>query len=126
MKNGPQQTDQRQPSFASVVSGQSSVAKTTDHGPRTTNKARCIMIGGSLGAGKTPAVAQLARHLTGLGIRVGLITNDQGNHLVDTAMLSSRGFPTEEIAGGCFCCRFNSLMEAAQRLTAATKPDVFI
>jgi len=125
MKNGSQ-TDQSQQPASSVVSSQLSVAKTTDRGPRTTDKARYIMIGGFLGAGKTTAVAQLARHLTGRGIRVGLITNDQGNHLVDTAMLSSRGFPTEEIAGGCFCCRFNSLMEAAQRLTAATKPDVFI
>src|SRR5437773_11924140 len=126
MKNGSQQTDQSQQPASSVVSSQLSVAKTTDHGPRTTDKARYIMIGGFLGAGKTTAVAQLARHLTGRGFRVGLITNDQGNHLVDTAMLASRGFPTEEIAGGCFCCRFNSLMEAAQRLTTTTRPDVFI
>ena len=41
-------------------------------------------------------------------------------------MLRARGFATEEIPGGCFCCRFNSLVEAAQRLTAATRPDVFI
>src|SRR5439155_16476685 len=50
----------------------------------------------------------------------------QGSALVDTAMLRSRGFATEEIAGGCFCCRFNSLLEAANRLTASTRPDVFI
>lgn len=31
-----------------------------------------------------------------------------------------------EIAGGCFCCRFNTLMEAAGELTAATAPEVFI
>jgi G3E family GTPase len=41
-------------------------------------------------------------------------------------MLRSRGFATEEIPGGCFCCRFNSLVDAAQRLTEATRPDVFI
>ena len=35
------------------------------------------MIGGFLGAGKTTAVAQLARQLTEEGIRVGLITNDR-------------------------------------------------
>jgi hypothetical protein len=57
---------------------------------------------------------------------VGLITNDQGSELVDTAMLRSRGFATEEIPGGCFCCRFNSLMDAANRLTTSTRPDVFI
>src|SRR5689334_18781938 len=89
-------------------------------------KARYIMIGGFLGAGKTTAVAQLAQKLTNDGLRVGLITNDQGSELVDTAMLRARGFVTEEIPGGCFCCRFASLSEAARRLTAMTAPDVFI
>jgi Ni2+-binding GTPase involved in maturation of urease and hydrogenase len=92
----------------------------------TLNRARYIMIGGFLGAGKTTAVAKLAGHLHEQGLRVGLITNDQGNNLVDTAMLSSRGFPTEEIAGGCFCCRFNSLMDAAKKLSTENRPDVFI
>ncbi|MFN7140652.1 MAG: GTP-binding protein [Limisphaerales bacterium] len=87
---------------------------------------RYTMIGGFLGAGKTTAVAALAKHLSAQGLRVGLITNDQGSNLVDTAMLRSRGFATEEIAGGCFCCRFNSLTEAASKLTAETRPDVFI
>jgi Ni2+-binding GTPase involved in maturation of urease and hydrogenase len=90
------------------------------------DKARYIMIGGFLGAGKTTAIARLARYLTDEGLRVGLITNDQGSNLVDTAMLSARGFPVEEIAGGCFCCRFNSLTEAAQKLSNERRPDVFI
>ncbi len=89
-------------------------------------RARYVMIGGFLGAGKTTAVARLAQWLTERGRRVGLITNDQGSRLVDTAMLASRGFPVEEISGGCFCCRFNSLVEAAQKLSTATRPDVFI
>ena len=89
-------------------------------------KARYIMLGGFLGAGKTTAVAALAQHLTAQGLRVGLITNDQGSELVDTAMLRARGFATEEIPGGCFCCRFNSLVDAARSLDAASKPDVFI
>src|SRR6266513_1116322 len=89
-------------------------------------KARYIMIGGFLGAGKTTAVARLAEKLRGDGLRVGLITNDQGSQLVDTAMLASRGFRVEEIAGGCFCCRFNSLVDAARKLSAETRPDVFI
>ncbi|MCC6234978.1 MAG: cobalamin biosynthesis protein P47K, partial [Verrucomicrobiales bacterium] len=38
----------------------------------------------------------------------------------------SQGFATEEIPGGCFCCRFNSLVEAARTLTASARPDVFI
>src|SRR6266496_342227 len=88
--------------------------------------ARYIMLGGFLGAGKTTSVARLAQCLAAQGLKVGLITNDQGSDMVDTAMLRSRGFATEEIAGGCFCCRFNSLVEAADKLTQATAPDVFI
>ena len=88
--------------------------------------ARYIMIGGFLGAGKTTAVAALARHLSNLGKRVGLITNDQGRDLVDTRMLRSRGFATEEIAGGCFCCKFNSVVDAAARLTREARPEVII
>lgn len=93
---------------------------------KMSSPARYLMIGGFLGAGKTTAVAAVARHLTDAGRRVGLITNDQGRELVDTQMLRSRGFATEEIAGGCFCCKFNSLVDAAQRLTGEAAPDVFI
>lgn len=84
------------------------------------------MIGGFLGAGKTTSVARLARRLADQGLRVGLITNDQGHDLVDTAMLRAKGFATEEIPGGCFCCRFNSLVEAADRLASGARPDVFV
>jgi G3E family GTPase len=90
------------------------------------SKARYIMIGGFLGAGKTTAVGKLAKRLADQGLRVGLITNDQGRNLVDTAMLRSQGFATEEIPGGCFCCRFNSLVDAATKLTEQTRPEVFI
>ncbi|PAW87258.1 MAG: cobalamin biosynthesis protein P47K, partial [Pedosphaera sp. Tous-C6FEB] len=83
------------------------------------------MLGGFLGAGKTTAVAKLAERLIAQDQRVGLITNDQGKELVDTAMLRSRGFATEEIPGGCFCCRFNSLVDAANKLKADARPEVF-
>jgi G3E family GTPase len=84
------------------------------------------MVGGFLGAGKTTAILQLARRFKAQGLRVGLITNDQSFGLVDTVMLRSQGFSTEEITGGCFCCRFNSLRQAADKLTADVQPDVFI
>lgn len=92
----------------------------------TRRKAHYIMIGGFLGAGKTTAIAQLARRLTDQGRRVGLITNDQGRELVDTKLLRSRGFCPEEISGGCFCCRFDSLVEASERLKTSIKPEVFL
>jgi len=88
--------------------------------------ARYFMIGGFLGAGKTTAVAALAARLVRDGLRVGLITNDQGSELVDTAMLRARGYATEEISGGCFCCRFSSLVDAAKRLDASSRPDAFV
>lgn len=90
------------------------------------SKTRYIMVGGFLGAGKTTAILKVAQHLRDKGLRVGLITNDQSYGLVDTTMLSSHGFDVEEITGGCFCCRFNSLVDAAERLSAETMPDVFI
>ena len=89
-------------------------------------KARYIMVGGFLGAGKTTAILGAAQQLRSQGLRVGLITNDQSYGLVDTAMLGSHGFDVEEITGGCFCCKFNSLVEASQRLSASAAPDVFL
>jgi G3E family GTPase len=89
-------------------------------------RARYIMVGGFLGAGKTTAILRLAEALERRGTRIGLITNDQSVGLVDTTMLASHGFPVEEITGGCFCCRFNSLVDAADRLAADARPEVFI
>lgn len=88
--------------------------------------AQYIMVGGFLGAGKTTAILKLAQHLKAHGRTVGLITNDQAAGLVDTQMERAEGFPVEEIAGGCFCCRFNSLVDASQRLAKVAQPDVFI
>ena len=85
------------------------------------DKAAYIMVGGFLGAGKTTAILRLAERLSGQGQRVGLITNDQSYGLVDTAMLASHGFPVEEITGGCFCCRFNSLVTAASSSPASMR-----
>jgi G3E family GTPase len=89
-------------------------------------RADYVMIGGFLGAGKTTAMLRLAEHLTAEGRRVGLITNDQSHGLVDTALARAGHFPVREITGGCFCCRFNSLTEAAERLAADARPDVFL
>jgi G3E family GTPase len=85
-----------------------------------------VMVGGFLGAGKTTALLRLAEHFTAQGCRVGLITNDQSQGLVDTSMVNAQGYPVEEITGGCFCCRFNSLTDAADRLTRDAQPDVFL
>lgn len=90
------------------------------------DKAQYVMIGGFLGAGKTTAIIKLAHYLKARGKRVGLITNDQSIDLVDTARVKAAGFPVEEITGGCFCCKFSSLVEASSALTRQTAPEVFI
>lgn len=88
--------------------------------------ARYVMIGGFLGAGKTTSILRFAEWLNARGLRVGLVTNDQGGGLVDTALANAHGMPVEEIVGGCFCCRFTSLVEAAESLVRDTAPDVLI
>lgn len=92
----------------------------------TSNRPHLIVIGGFLGAGKTSALQRFAAYLTEQGIRVALITNDQGSNLVDTALLRSCGYDTREVAGGCFCCRFDALIDAASYLTSDVGPDVLV
>src|SRR3990170_3605697 len=89
-------------------------------------RAHYLMVGGFLGAGKTTALFQAGAYLHARGRGVGLIMNDQSDALVDTAIVRSRNLPVEEIAGGCFCCRFNSLVDAAERLGREAAPDVFL
>jgi G3E family GTPase len=85
-----------------------------------------ILIGGFLGAGKTTAVLALGDWLADQGIRPAFITNDQGTDLVDTRLLQFCGHAVEEIAGGCFCCRFDDLVDATRRLRGVLQPDVFV
>ena len=84
------------------------------------------MIGGFLGAGKTTAISRLARHYVGKGQRIGLVTNDQAADLVDTNSLRAQGFPVEEVAGACFCCRFDDLVGKVSRLEEGERPDVVL
>ncbi len=90
-------------------------------------KPRLILVGGFLGAGKTTLLAQAAERLVARGLRVGLITNDQAANLVDTAVLQRAGHSAiEEVSGGCFCCRFDELIGAADELVRRHRPDVLI
>jgi G3E family GTPase len=92
----------------------------------TASAAKYIMIGGFLGAGKSTTVVRLAEYLRDRGKRVGLITNDQGGGLVDTELARWKGFAVEEIADGCFCCRFDTLIDAAKNLARDEAPEFFI
>jgi hypothetical protein len=74
------------------------------------------MLGGFLGAGKTTTILRLAQYLQRHGHRPGLITNDQAEGLVDTALLEELNLPVREIVGGCFCCRSETLVQALEAL----------
>jgi Ni2+-binding GTPase involved in maturation of urease and hydrogenase len=87
---------------------------------------RYVMVGGFLGAGKTTTLARLARFYMNRGQRVGLVTNDQAADLVDTSNLRSQGFAVEEIAGACFCCRFDDLVTTVEKLESNERPDVIL
>ena len=86
-----------------------------------------LMIGGFLGAGKTTAIRKYVSWLfTNKGLKAAVITNDQAAGLVDSELMGDSGIDTEEIAGGCFCCRSDLLMEAADRIVNEFDPDVIV
>jgi Ni2+-binding GTPase involved in maturation of urease and hydrogenase len=76
------------------------------------------IVGGFLGSGKTTAIAAAANHLMQTGKRVGIVTNDQGRYLVDTAFFTLADVPTLEVTGGCFCCNYNDLDQRLNQLSA--------
>jgi len=88
--------------------------------------AEYVMVGGFLGAGKTTGTLRLAARFTASDRRVVLITNDQSQGLVDTALVAAGGYEVAEITGGCFCCRFQSLADASDRLACDGRADVII
>jgi G3E family GTPase len=67
------------------------------------------LVGGFLGSGKTTAIANASKILTDSGVITSVITNDQGNHLVDSRFIKQTGIPVAEVTGGCFCCNYNQL-----------------
>ena len=89
-------------------------------------KTRIACVGGFLGAGKTTVLASAVRELMSRGLRVGVITNDQGNNLVDTAVMRELGVPAEEVGGGCFCCRFDDFLAHAGRICEQHNPHIIL
>ena len=89
-------------------------------------KTRLLMIGGFLGAGKTTAIARLARHYVAQGLRVAVVTNDQAFGLVDTESLRAQGLAVGEVPGACFCCKFDELVETIASLGEGEQPDIIL
>src|SRR5437763_1883684 len=84
------------------------------------------MVGGFLGAGKTTTLARLAKFYTDRGQRVGIVTNDQAQDLVDTHNLRGQGLSVEEVAGACFCCKFDDLLSKVEQLKTSGQPHVIL
>ena len=90
---------------------------------------KLIFVGGFLGSGKTTALAGIAKRLLRLGKRVGIVTNDQSDNLADTVivreMLGELGVPIEEVVAGCFCCKFEELIDNIEKILVH-KPDLLL
>jgi G3E family GTPase len=88
------------------------------------NPIRLHLVAGFLGSGKTTAIANACKLLIRQNQRVGIVTNDQGKYLVDTAFFQLNDFPTVEVIGGCFCCNYSELEDQLDTLIAQVKPQV--
>ncbi len=84
-----------------------------------------VPLGGFLGAGKTTLILAASRVLQARGMRPAAILNDQGLELVDTQFVQRNGVTADQVAGGCFCCRFTDLIDAAERLRAYSPGVIF-
>ncbi|HVU95222.1 MAG TPA: GTP-binding protein [Puia sp.] len=80
------------------------------------------LLSGFLGAGKTTAIEQASQYLQKQNIPIAVITNDQGDRLVDGNRFLHLGIPSREVSGGCLCCNYNTLEENIGMLTTATRP----
>src|SRR5690348_16496152 len=86
---------------------------------------KIFLVGGFLGSGKTTAILQAALSLKEQGKKAGIITNDQGEQLVDTGFLRGNDIAVKEVTGSCFCCNFRELVNSirALREKSAALPD---
>jgi hypothetical protein len=82
------------------------------------------LLGGFLGSGKTTAIQQACRLLSKDGIPVAVISNDQGDRLVDGAFFEHLGIPAQQVTNGCFCCNYNDLDRCLLALTGHDRPAV--
>jgi G3E family GTPase len=85
-----------------------------------------MLIGGFLGAGKTTLMRRAAAMFAAQGQKVGVVTNDQAADMVDTRFFLQEGIPVREVSGSCFCCNFNGLVEALQKLRSKASAEIIL
>ncbi|MHC1628762.1 MAG: GTP-binding protein [Candidatus Nezhaarchaeales archaeon] len=90
-------------------------------------KVKLACIGGFLGSGKTTLMISLGKELTlKHQKKVAIITNDQGEVLVDTETVRNFGFACAEVLQGCFCCKFPEFITHVHEIMAKIKPDIIL
>ena len=77
-----------------------------------------IPVGGFLGSGKSSLLLEAGGRLRARGVKVGILTNDQADGLVDTVTARHADFDTAEVAGACFCCGFTKFVDSAADLAS--------
>lgn len=82
------------------------------------------LVGGFLGSGKTTAIVNGCKLLSDKGITTSVITNDQGEYLVDSRFIQYSDIPSREVTGGCFCCNYNQLDTQLNNLKKTYNPSV--
>jgi G3E family GTPase len=96
---------------------------------RVKQPVKLIFVGGFLGSGKTTALGALAKQIVAKGLRLGIITNDQSGNLADTLivrqMLEELNVPVEEVVEGCFCCKFDELVDQMDKILVHN-PDILM
>jgi G3E family GTPase len=99
----------------------------SEQGSAKAKRTRFAIIGGYLGAGKTTLATAIAKELRlRHGKSTAIVTNDQGNVLVDTQYVKDAGFDVAEVLGGCFCSKFPEFVKNARTLVAMGRPDVIL
>ncbi|TVQ28921.1 MAG: hypothetical protein EA382_00910 [Spirochaetaceae bacterium] len=105
----------------SARAGQGRTAPMSD-----TNRPALVLLGGFLGSGKTTLMMRIGEELSSRGIATAVITNDQGENLVDTAHARERGLAAAEIPGGCFCCKFGDFVTHLSEIRRTVAPRVIL
>ncbi len=90
----------------------------------SSSRPRLHLVGGFLGSGKTTAISTAAKLLAAQGQRVGILTNDQGRYLVDTAFVRAQDIPAMEVVGGCICVQLVDFIGRLDLLIEKAHPQV--
>lgn len=85
---------------------------------------KLFLLGGFLGSGKTTAIHQACVQLLEDKKKTGVITNDQGMQLVDTAFIKHHQIAGKEVVNGCFCCNYSHLEKAIRSLQKEDNPEI--